>query len=346
MSAREKAQVLDETGLDRALTRIAHEIVERNRRRRGLALVGIRTRGVTLAQRLAAKIAAIEGTEPRRWARSTSRSTATTSAAAAQPVVRRTEIPFPIKGKTVVLVDDVLFTGRTVRAAMDALIDLGRPRDDPARRPGRPRPARAADPARLRRQEPADDRARDRARCCSREHDGEDRVVDRRTGARPDMGWTRKDLLGDARPGRRGDHRRCSTRRRSLRRSPSREIKKVPTLRGKTVVNLFSRPRRARAPRSRSPASGCRPTSINFSGSRLAARARARRCIDTAQEPRRPWPRRVVVRHSGGGRRRDPGARTLRVRGGQRGRRRARAPDAGAARPAHDPRAQGPTSTG
>lgn len=124
---REKAQVLDEAALDRALTRIAHEILERNAGAKDLTFVGLRTRGVTLAHRLAQKIARIDGTTipvgtlditlyrddlDRRGA----------------PVVRGTDIPFSIKDKTVVLVDDVLFTGRTVRAALDALIDLGRPR--------------------------------------------------------------------------------------------------------------------------------------------------------------------------------------------------------------------------
>jgi pyrimidine operon attenuation protein/uracil phosphoribosyltransferase len=124
---REKAQVLDEAALDRALTRIAHEILEKNDGAKEIAFVGLRTRGVTLAQRLAEKIARIDGsTVPVGTLDITLyrddldlRGT---------PVIRGTEIPFSIKGKTVVLVDDVLFTGRTIRAALDALIDLGRPR--------------------------------------------------------------------------------------------------------------------------------------------------------------------------------------------------------------------------
>ena len=124
---REKAQVLDETALDRALTRIAHEILERNGGAKELAFVGLRTRGVSLAHRLAAKIAHIDGTtlpvgtlditlyRDDLGMRGT-------------PVIRGTDIPFSIKDKTVVLVDDVLFSGRTVRAALDALGDLGRPR--------------------------------------------------------------------------------------------------------------------------------------------------------------------------------------------------------------------------
>ena len=127
MSAREKAQVLDETGLDRALTRIAHEIVEQAGGGEDVALVGIKTRGVTLAQRIGAKIAAIEGTEPSVGALDITLYRDDLGLKAEQPVVRSTEIGFPIKGRTVVLVDDVLFTGRTIRAAMDALMDLGRP---------------------------------------------------------------------------------------------------------------------------------------------------------------------------------------------------------------------------
>ena len=124
---REKAQVLDDAALDRALTRIAHEILEKNGGAAELAFVGLRTRGVTLAQRLAAKIAQIDGAAVPVGTLDITlyrddlgiRGT---------PVIRGTDIPFSIKGKTVVLVDDVLFTGRTIRAALDAIIDLGRPK--------------------------------------------------------------------------------------------------------------------------------------------------------------------------------------------------------------------------
>ena len=128
MTSREKAQVLDETGLDRALTRIAHEIVEQAGGGEDVVLVGIKTRGVTLAQRIGAKIAAIEDTKPAVGALDITLYRDDLGLKAEQPVVRSTEIGFPIKGRTVVLVDDVLFTGRTIRAAMDALMDLGRPR--------------------------------------------------------------------------------------------------------------------------------------------------------------------------------------------------------------------------
>jgi pyrimidine operon attenuation protein/uracil phosphoribosyltransferase len=124
VSAREKAQVLDETGLDRALTRIAHEIVEQAGGGEDVVLVGIKTRGVTLAERISVKISTIEGTKPSVGALDITLYRDDLRLKAEQPVVRSTEIPFPIKGRTVVLVDDVLFTGRTIRAAMD----LGRPR--------------------------------------------------------------------------------------------------------------------------------------------------------------------------------------------------------------------------
>ncbi len=123
---REKAQVLDEAALDRALTRIAHEILEKNGGAGQLAFVGLRTRGITLAQRLAAKIAQIDGaalpvgTLDITLYRDDLGMRGT-------PVIRGTDIPFSLKDKTVVLVDDVLFTGRTIRAALDAIIDLGRP---------------------------------------------------------------------------------------------------------------------------------------------------------------------------------------------------------------------------
>jgi pyrimidine operon attenuation protein/uracil phosphoribosyltransferase len=123
---REKAQVLDDVALDRALTRIAHEILEKNGGAKELAFVGLRTRGVTLAQRLAAKIAAIDGTTVPVGTLDITLYRDDLDMRGA-PVIRGTDIPFSIKNKTVVLVDDVLYTGRTIRAALDALIDLGRP---------------------------------------------------------------------------------------------------------------------------------------------------------------------------------------------------------------------------
>src|SRR3989449_9195287 len=124
---REKTQVLDEAALDRALTRIAREILEKNGGASDLAFVGLRTRGVTLAQRLAAKIAQIDGATLPVGTLDITLYRDDLGLRGA-PVIRGTDIPFSIKNKTVILVDDVLFTGRTVRAALDAIIDLGRPK--------------------------------------------------------------------------------------------------------------------------------------------------------------------------------------------------------------------------
>jgi pyrimidine operon attenuation protein/uracil phosphoribosyltransferase len=124
---REKAQVLDDAALDRALTRIAHEILERNGGATDLAFVGLRTRGVTLAHRLAAKIAAIDGASLPVGTLDITLYRDDLDMRGA-PVIRGTDIPFSLKAKTVILVDDVLFTGRTIRAALDAIIDLGRPK--------------------------------------------------------------------------------------------------------------------------------------------------------------------------------------------------------------------------
>jgi pyrimidine operon attenuation protein/uracil phosphoribosyltransferase len=119
---------MDEQGIDRALTRIAHEILEKTQGTTELALVGIRTRGVSLARRLAEKIGAFEAGAPPVGTLDITLYRDDLGLLGEQPMVKATEIPFSIQGKTVVLVDDVLFTGRTIRAALDALIDLGRPR--------------------------------------------------------------------------------------------------------------------------------------------------------------------------------------------------------------------------
>jgi pyrimidine operon attenuation protein/uracil phosphoribosyltransferase len=122
--------VMDADRMDRTLLRIAHEIVERNRGVDALALVGIRSRGVPLARRLARSLLAITGEEVPTGALDITlyRDDLMRSAVGPQPVVRRTEIPFSIDGRKILLVDDVLYTGRTVRAALDALIDFGRPK--------------------------------------------------------------------------------------------------------------------------------------------------------------------------------------------------------------------------
>jgi pyrimidine operon attenuation protein/uracil phosphoribosyltransferase len=120
---------MDSERIGRTLARIAHEIVERNRGVGDLALVGVRTRGVPVARRLAAILRDITGHEVATGALDITlyRDDLMKTAVGPQPIVRRTEIPFSIDGRHIVLVDDVLYTGRTIRAALDALIDFGRP---------------------------------------------------------------------------------------------------------------------------------------------------------------------------------------------------------------------------
>ena len=122
--------VMDADRIDRSLTRIAHEIVERNRAIENLALVGIRERGVHLAQRLGERLRAITGRDLPTGALDITlyRDDLMRHPVGPQPLVRSTDIPFDIDDRTILLVDDVLYTGRTIRAALDALIDFGRPR--------------------------------------------------------------------------------------------------------------------------------------------------------------------------------------------------------------------------
>jgi len=118
--------VMDADSISRALTRIAHEILERNRNT-DLALVGIRKRGVPLAERLSLLLRELGASEPATGILDINLYRDDLSSIADHPVVRKTEIPFDVDGTKIVLVDDVLFTGRTVRAALEALMDLGRP---------------------------------------------------------------------------------------------------------------------------------------------------------------------------------------------------------------------------
>jgi pyrimidine operon attenuation protein/uracil phosphoribosyltransferase len=122
--------VLDAARISRSLARIAHEILERNPAIDELALVGIRTRGVPLARRLAKEIRDINAHEVPTGALDITlyRDDLMRHAVGAQPLIRRTEIPFSIDDKRILLVDDVLYTGRTIRAALDALIEFGRPK--------------------------------------------------------------------------------------------------------------------------------------------------------------------------------------------------------------------------
>jgi pyrimidine operon attenuation protein/uracil phosphoribosyltransferase len=119
---------MDSDEIRRAVVRLGHEIVERHGGTDGLVLIGIQRRGVVLARRLADAIAGSESVRVPVGALDISLYRDDLSEVANYPIVRPTELPFDVTGRTVVLVDDVLFTGRTVRAAMDALTDFGRPR--------------------------------------------------------------------------------------------------------------------------------------------------------------------------------------------------------------------------
>ncbi|MDH7480239.1 MAG: bifunctional pyr operon transcriptional regulator/uracil phosphoribosyltransferase PyrR [Syntrophomonadaceae bacterium] len=128
MAAKTKAVIMDEERIRRTLTRIAHEIIERNKEIHNLVLIGIRTRGIPLAERIAGGIEKIEAVKIPIGILDITLYRDDLASKSLQPLVLSTRIPFNITGKNVVLIDDVLYTGRTVRAAMDALMDLGRPR--------------------------------------------------------------------------------------------------------------------------------------------------------------------------------------------------------------------------
>jgi len=126
MTFKAKAVVMDSDGMCRAITRIAHEILENNRGAENLALVGIRNRGIFFARRLADKIKKIEDVELPVGALDVTLYRDDV-AIYSSPKIYKTEIPFDVNGMTIILVDDVLFTGRTTRASMDAIMDYGRP---------------------------------------------------------------------------------------------------------------------------------------------------------------------------------------------------------------------------
>lgn len=120
-------ELMNEHDINRALIRIAHEIVEKNKGTENLCLVGIQRGGVHLARRLAAEIKAIEKKDIAVGSLDIALYRDDLNIRKEQPVIRRTEVPFEVTDLKIILVDDVLFTGRSIRAAMDALMDLGRP---------------------------------------------------------------------------------------------------------------------------------------------------------------------------------------------------------------------------
>lgn len=127
-TVREKRQLMSASEIDRTLVRLAHEIIERNNGVEGLVLVGIRRRGVPLAERLARKISEIEKVAPQVGTLDITFYRDDLSTIDQKPVVQESALPFSVEDKTVILLDDVLYTGRTTRAALDALMHHGRPR--------------------------------------------------------------------------------------------------------------------------------------------------------------------------------------------------------------------------
>lgn len=123
----QQTKIMDSESVERAIKRISHEIIERNKGCKDLCIIGIRRRGVPLAERLCNNISAIEGQKPPMGMLDITLYRDDLSQEFVDPVIHATDIPFSVKGKKIVLVDDVLYTGRTVRAAIDALISLGRP---------------------------------------------------------------------------------------------------------------------------------------------------------------------------------------------------------------------------
>ncbi|HZW29015.1 MAG TPA: bifunctional pyr operon transcriptional regulator/uracil phosphoribosyltransferase PyrR [Trueperaceae bacterium] len=122
-----KSQIMSSAEFERALKRIAHEVIERNKGAGDVALVGIHTRGVPLAERLAGLIELFEGSRPPVGKLDITLYRDDLTEISLQPIVRRTEVEFDVHGAKIVLVDDVLYTGRTARAALDAIVDMGRP---------------------------------------------------------------------------------------------------------------------------------------------------------------------------------------------------------------------------
>ena len=127
MNLERKSQILDAEGIKRSLQRIAHEIIEKNEGAENLGIIGIKTRGEFLAKRIAKKVSEIENVKIPVGALDITLYRDDLTEVGEQPVLHSTEIPFDITAKKIILVDDVLYTGRTVRCALDELIDFGRP---------------------------------------------------------------------------------------------------------------------------------------------------------------------------------------------------------------------------
>ena len=228
--------ILDAVAIQRALTRIAHEIAERNEASAEVVLVGIPTGGDHLAARLSKILAGI-------WNHAVPAGILDVNMhrddldQRAAPTIHPTVIPFDVTGRTVVLVDDVLFSGRTTRAAMDALNDFGRPEKNPTGRAGGPRPSRTAHQGGFCGQKRADGADGKNCACGSTNpaQHGRGRCW------KNEMRWTRKHLL-DIESLTADEITTVLDTARAFKAVGKRAIKKVPALRGKTVVNLFVEP--------------------------------------------------------------------------------------------------------
>ncbi len=129
MKSREKSKILDKESMDRTLLRVAHEILEKNKGVKDIAIIGIKTRGAYLAERIAALIEKIESNKVPVGALDITLYRDDLSEISYKPIVQATQIDFHITGKNIILVDDVLYTGRTIRCALDELVDFGRPKN-------------------------------------------------------------------------------------------------------------------------------------------------------------------------------------------------------------------------
>jgi pyrimidine operon attenuation protein/uracil phosphoribosyltransferase len=320
----------------RCLRRIAHEILERNKGADDLVVLGIPSRGVELANRLAAMHREVEGAASRRALDITMHRDDLRHQPTRAPM--RTHIPTGgIDDKVVVLVDDVLYSGRTIRAALDALADLGPPARRAAGRARRPGPPRAADPRRPRRQEPADVHS-EKVQVRLAGHDGIDDVVRIAGGESRPMN---RHLLSSA---------DLTTRRRAVLLDTAaemhdvqrREVKKLPTLRGRTIINLFFEDSTRTRSSFEIAGKWMSADTINITG-KGPRRPRASPCA-TPSRPSTPWPSTPsscatwpaapVTRWPVGRRQRH-----------QRRRRHARAPDPGPARRLHHAISASATST-
>ena len=304
--------VMDAERITRALTRIAHEILEHNRGLADLALVGVRSRGVPIAHRIAADIKNITNAEIPVGALDITlyRDDLMGPSVGIQPLVRKTEIPFSIDGRTIVLVDDVLYTGRTTRAALDALIDFGRPkaiqlvvlvdrghRELPIKADyvGKNVPTSRQQSVQV---QPA--RARRRGRSAAGSEGVSMDATPTVTAAAPPLTALRsRHLLGIADLSPEEIVLVLDTAE-AMKEVGQRAIKKVPTLRGRTVINLFFEP----STRTR--------TSFEIAEKRLSADTlnvaiasssviKGETLVDTAMNLEAMSPSMIVLRHASAG---------------------------------------------